>query len=125
MLPDKAGMAKTMKDVAPSWDTTSESTVVETALAATFNTIVAAAVTLLVGIFVFAEIADVMPEPENNSLANASDTVQGTTGNAFTLGAVAIIVLVATLILGLIGSGFAGGGGGGMGGGGRRGPPRR
>lgn len=122
MVPDKSHLAALLMKAFPTWETSESPTVVEAALAATFNTIVAAAVTLLVGIFVFSEIADVMPTPANNELANASDTVQGTTGNAFTLGAVAIIVLVATLILGLIGSGL--GGGGGLGGG-RRGPPRR
>lgn len=91
---------------------TEDETVVDAAISATFNMVVAAAVTLIIGIYVFSQISSTMPKPENNDLANASDTVKSTTGDAFALGAVAIIVLVAVLILGLIGSGFGNGGGG-------------
>jgi hypothetical protein len=84
---------------------------VEAAMTGTFNAVVAAAVTLIVGIYVFSQISSTMPTPENSELANATETVKSTTGNAFTLGAVAVIVLVAALILSLIGSGFGGGGG--------------
>lgn len=97
---------------APSMETTDGATRTEAAITGTFNAMVAAAVTLIVGIYVFSQIASTMPTPENAALANATDTVKSTTGDAFTLGAVAVIVLVAALILSLIGSGFGGGGGG-------------
>lgn len=92
-------------------ETTADATRVEAAITSTFNAVVAAAVTLIVGIYVFSQISDTMPTPENQDLANATETVESTTGDAFTLGAVAVIVLVAALILSLIGSGFGNGGG--------------
>jgi len=89
-------------------DRTDEKTQVRASIEGTFTRMVSAAVTLIVGIFVFAEISNSMPTPDNNQLANATDTVESTTGNAFTLGAVAIIVLVASVILALV-SGFGNG----------------
>jgi len=88
-------------------ETLGEDSQVYAAIEGTFTRMVSAAVTLIVGIYVFAQIGNTMPAPENPELANASDTVMSTTGNAFTLGAVAIIVLVASVILGLVG-GFGG-----------------
>jgi len=73
------------------------------AIEATFTRMVSAAVTLIVGIYVFAQISSTMPTPENSELAQATNTTTATTGNAFTLGAVAILVMVASVILGLIG----------------------
>jgi len=96
----------------PNWitgATTSENRYVA-GIADTFTGMVAAAVTLIVGIYVFSQISSTMPTPQNSDLKNATDTVKSTTGNAFTLGAVAIIVLVAVVILALISSGFGGGG---------------
>lgn len=81
----------------------SDDNLVEAAMSGTFLAIVSAAVTLLVGIYVFAEISDTMPTPENAELANATSNVKSTTGSAFQLAAVAIIVLVAGLILSLVG----------------------
>lgn len=81
------------------------------AIEGTFVKVVSAAVTLIIGIYVFAQISSTMPTPQNNQLANATSTVKSTTGSAFTLGAVAIIVLVASLILMLVG-GFGMGNGG-------------
>lgn len=90
--------------------TTDSDSVVRAGINQAFNMVVTAAVTLIVGIFVFSQISDTMPTPANNDLANATDTVESTTGDAFTLGAVAIIVLVASVILGLV-SRFGGNGG--------------
>jgi hypothetical protein len=73
------------------------------AIEATFTKMVSGAATLIVGIYVFAQISSTMPSPSNTELANATETVKSTTGNAFTLGAVAILVLVAAVILSLIG----------------------
>lgn len=73
------------------------------AIEETFLRVVSAAVTLIVGIFVFAQISSTMPQPDNSELSNATNTVESTTGDAFILGAVAVIVLVASLILALIG----------------------
>ncbi|QIB75724.1 hypothetical protein GL213_14440 [Halogeometricum borinquense] len=84
-----------------------EDSQVYAAIEATFTRMVSASVTLIVGIYVFAQISSTMPTPSNPELANATSTVKGTTGNAFTLGAVAVIVLVASVILGLVG-GFGG-----------------
>ncbi|RYJ15016.1 hypothetical protein ELS19_14365 [Halogeometricum borinquense] len=84
-----------------------EDSQVYAAIEATFTRMVSAAVTLIVGIYVFAQISSTMPTPSNPELANSTNTVKSTTGNAFTLGSVAIIVLVASVILGLVG-GFGG-----------------
>jgi len=84
-----------------------EDSQVYAAIERTFTKVVSASVTLIVGIYVFAQISNTMPTPENESLANATSTVKSTTGQAFTLGAVAVIVLVASVILGLVG-GFGG-----------------
>lgn len=97
-------------------------------ISVTTNKAVAAAVTLLVGIYVFWRIEEVMPRPESAELANATNTTIATTAQAFELGAVAIVVLFASLILGLIVTGGIGGRrGGGRGGqppqGGNDGPP--
>jgi hypothetical protein len=73
------------------------------AMEGTFVRVVSSAVTLIIGIYVFAEISGTMPTPENSNLANATDAVLNTTGSAFQLGAVAVIVLVAALILSLVG----------------------
>jgi len=83
-----------------------EDSVAYQALEMTFTRMVSAAVTLIVGIYVFAEIADTMPTPDNTDLANATNTVEGNTGSAFQLGAVAVIVMVAVLILNMISGGF-------------------
>lgn len=97
---------------APTMEVTEDDSRIKAGITGTFNMVVAAAVTLIVGIYVFSQISSTMPTPQNAELANATSTVKSTTGNAFTLGAVAVIVLVAALILSLIGSGFGGGGGG-------------
>lgn len=104
----------------PDWltDQTECDTQVTAAISGTFTGVVSGAVTLIIGIYVFATISSTMPTPSNPAMANASETVKATTGQAFTLAAVAIIVMVAALILALI-SGF-GRGGGGRGGGQRR-----
>lgn len=88
-------------------DTLGEDSTAYAAIEQTFTRMVSAAVTLIIGIYVFAQISNTMPTPENAELANATNTVESTTGDAFTLGAVAIIVLVASVILGLVG-GFGG-----------------
>lgn len=73
--------------------------------------ITAAATTLLVGAFILSEIIGVMPTPESDQMANATNQTIATTSNAITLGAVALIVLVASIMLILISDGFSGGGG--------------
>ncbi|GAA0304008.1 hypothetical protein [Halarchaeum salinum] len=88
-------------------ETLGEDSVAYAAIEGTFTRIVSASVTLIIGIYIFAQISSTMPTPENNQLANATSTVTSTTGSAFTLGAVAVIVLVASVILGLVG-GFGG-----------------
>lgn len=80
-----------------------ERTATYAAIEATFVKMVSAAATLIVGIYVFAQISSTMPTPSNTELANATSTVKSTTGQAFTLGAVAVLVLVAAVILSLIG----------------------
>lgn len=72
-------------------------------VSATFRMIAVGAVTLIIAIYIVAQISDVMPTPGNDELAEATNTTVDTTGSAFTLGAVALIVLVAALILNLIG----------------------
>lgn len=79
--------------------------------------VVGAATTLLVGIYIYSQVIGVMPTPESSQMANATNTTIATTSQAFTLGAVALIVLMATVMLALIAGGFSGGGGG-------REPPR-
>lgn len=88
-------------------ETLGEESTAYAAIEGTFTRMVSAAVTLIIGIYVFAQISGTMPKPDNAQLANATSTVKSTTGSAFTLGAVAIIVLVASVILGLVG-GFGG-----------------
>lgn len=72
-------------------------------LEGTFTTLATGAVTLIVAIYIVAQISDVMPTPANADLASATNTTLSTAGSAFTLGAVALIVLVAAVILGLVG----------------------
>ena len=88
-------------------ETLGEESQVYAAIEGTFTKVVSGAVTLLVGIYIFAQISNTMPTPENPELANSTETVVSTTGSAFTLGATAIIVMVASVILGLVG-GFGG-----------------
>lgn len=80
-------------------------------------TVVGGASTLLIGLYLFDEIIGVMPTPEQEGLANATNTTIATTGQAFTLGGVALVVLMASVMLVLISGGFGGGGRGGQ-------PPR-
>jgi|GEM_PF-6559310 uncharacterized membrane protein len=68
----------------------------------TFVGIATGAVTLIIAIYVFSQIVDVMPTPTNSDLANSTNTTIKTAGSAFNLGAVALIVLVAAMILALV-----------------------
>ncbi|WP_435128397.1 hypothetical protein [Halobaculum sp. D14] len=68
--------------------------------------VVGAATTLLVGIYIYSQVIGVMPTPESSQMANATNTTIATTSQAFTLGAVALIVLMATVMLLLITGGL-------------------
>jgi len=97
----------------------------EAGMAQQFQAIVAGAVVLVIGIFVFSQIAESVtigdpgPYANNDSgagvLYNASQAVQGNTGTAFELGAVGVLVAGAVVILSMISGGIGGGGNGGMG----------
>lgn len=91
-------------------------------MASQFQAIVTGAVTLIIGVLVFAEIfnsvsiGDAGPGYDNNSgadvLHNASDALGSNTGTAFTLGAVGLLVAAAVVILRMIQGGMGGNGGG-------------
>jgi len=84
----------------------------------TFNSLVAAAVTLIVGVLIYNNIFDALPQDTGGAISasNVSNTIE----SAFLLAPVALIVLVASLVLLQIG-GLSGRRGGGMGGGGNGG----
>jgi len=67
----------------------------------TFNNMIRASVTLAVGVLIVGEIFTALPTP-SGPLANASDTVESTTGDAFELAPVVLIVIVAGLVLGAV-----------------------
>jgi hypothetical protein len=67
----------------------------------TFNNMIRASVTLGVGVLIVGEIFNSLPTPDG-ALSNASDTVESTTGDAFELAPVVLIVIVAGLILGAV-----------------------
>lgn len=74
----------------------------------TFNGMVAAAVTLIVGVLIYNNVFDALPDTTG---AINGTTVSSTIESAFLLAPVALIVLVAALVLAQIG-GLAGGRGG-------------
>jgi hypothetical protein len=74
----------------------------------TFNSMVAAAVTLIVGVLIYNNVFDALPD---TSGAINGTSVSSTIESAFLLAPVALIVLVAALVLAQIG-GLAGGRGG-------------
>jgi len=80
---------------------------------ATFNSMVAAAVTLIVGVLIYNNVFDALPD--TTGAINGS-SVSGTIESAFLLAPVALIVLVAALVLAQIGGlrGNGGNGGNGM-----------
>lgn len=69
---------------------------------ATFNRMVTAAITLIIGVLVFNEILDALPSTSGG--INRSSIV-GTVESAFTLAPIVLIVLVAALVLAQV-SGF-------------------
>jgi len=71
-------------------------------------TVVIAAIAMIIGLYVYSEVNSVMPTPGNEELANASSTVTGNVGSAFTLLAVGLIVLAAAFILGILIRRFSG-----------------
>ena len=83
---------------------------IRASIASGFRMLAIAAVTLFVTVFVVGMIADVMPD--DGAFANESEDIEGMTGDAFVLGGVALIIVVASIILSLVG-GFGGGRGGG------------
>lgn len=86
------------------------------AISGAFNTLAVAAITLMVVVFVVGMIADSMTMDSESEFYESFNTITETTGDALNLAAVALIVLVASLILFLV-AGF--GNRGGMAGGGR------
>jgi len=80
---------------------------------ATFNSMVASAVTLIVGILIYNNVFDALPNTAGAiNGSNVSDTIE----SAFLLAPVALIVLVAALVLAQIGGLRGRGGNGGNGG---------
>jgi len=73
-----------------------------------FNALVTASVTLVVGILIFNQVLSALPETSGG--INATP-VTSTIESAFTLAPVVLIVLVAALVLAQV-AGFRGGGGG-------------
>lgn len=80
-----------------------------------FNALVTASVTLVVGILIFNQVFEALPDDGNSGIDAAP--VVSTIESAFALAPVVLIVLVAALVLAQV-AGFRGGGGGngGMGG---------
>lgn len=83
--------------------------VVRNAIADGFQALAVAAVTLAVTLFVTGMVFDTMPS--NGAFSNESTEVENMTGDAFVLGGVALIIMVAGIILWLVG-GFGQRGGG-------------
>jgi hypothetical protein len=90
-------------------------------MASQFQAIVTGAVTLIIGVLVFAEIFNSVsigdaggPNTSSDTLHNASEALGSNTGTAFTLGAVGLLVAAAVVILRMIQGGMGGGNGGGM-----------
>ena len=78
-----------------------------------FNALVTASVTLIVGILIFNQVQSALP----GGTGGINDTpVIETIESAFTLAPVVLIVLVAALVLAQVAGFRGGGGGGGMGG---------
>ena len=103
--------------VAPRYETEVAAFHSEARMLDQIQMVVAAAVFLFLGIYVVAEISGAMPEFESESpLANQMETVEDNTATAFGLMALALIVVGAVTILGLV----AGGGVNGWGARGRR-----
>jgi len=65
-----------------------------------FTMMVQVAVTLAVGVLVVGEIFNALPS--SGALSNASDQVETTTGQAFELAPVVLIVIVASLVIGIV-----------------------
>jgi len=65
---------------------------------ATFNRMVTAAITLIIGVLVFNQVIDSLPTVSGSNVINRS-AVTGPIESAFTLAPVVLIVLVASLIL--------------------------
>jgi len=80
-------------------------TIVHAAAAGAFNTLAVAAVTLIVVVFVVGQIDESMSMDSESEFYESYETVISTTGSAFDLAAVALIVLVASVILWYV-SGF-------------------
>lgn len=90
---------------------------IRAASAASFRRVATMAVTLLVVIYIVAQLEGSFEVNDSSQFSGAYDTTVGLIGDTFTLMAITLIVAVAGLILYYVG-GF-GGGGGGNGGGGR------
>ncbi len=90
-------------------DVESQPTIIHSFAAGAFNTLAVAAVTLMVVIFVVGMIDQSMSMDEESEFYGSYETVVGTTGDAFNLAAVALIVLVASVILWYV-SNFGGNG---------------
>jgi hypothetical protein len=66
-----------------------------------FTMMIQLAVTLAIGVLIVGQIFNALPTVDG-PLGNASDQVQSLTGQAFELAPVILIVLVATLLIGVV-----------------------
>ena len=69
--------------------------------------VVAGGATLIIGMYVLSQILGVMPAQATPEMANATNSTVATVSSGFVLGSVALIVLFASMILGLIGGGVS------------------
>ncbi|MFW5905839.1 MAG: hypothetical protein ACOCUO_03250 [archaeon] len=90
-------------------DVSAQPTRVHAFAAGAFNTLAVAAVTLMVVVFVIGMIDESMDMDSESEFHSSYETVTGTTGDALNLAAVALIVLVASVILYYVGN-FGGNG---------------
>jgi uncharacterized membrane protein YjgN (DUF898 family) len=72
------------------------------AQAGTVISVVVIGVIALVGILIFASVADALPAIENNQLDNASTSVTDGFANALELVPIVLLVLIAALVIGVV-----------------------
>lgn len=64
--------------------------------------VVTVGIVAIIGILIYSQVNGSIPTPENQQLANASQDVTGGFGDAMTLVPVVLIVLVASLVIGVV-----------------------
>ena len=84
-------------------ETVGRDTRVRAGISDVFNVLATAAVTIFVAIFVVSIIGDALDVEEGGFLYEEMESIEGYIGDAFMLGAVGLIILVASVILWLIG----------------------